>query len=342
MKVLSLQCGQHRVAVGAAPARELYSVSFADVLNEDTEEGYQRPFDPQHSREFRTYIEQPGATTIPLTFNLRGAAGEGWKITASSVDGYGTLAIRRPSPGTPPVLAQVDCQHRLGMMGDSSISLTFQCYLGLSPKEEMAIFNTINSKAKGLNPSLLDYHTSKLIPDLDAVQLDLFIAKTLHDDHDSVWCGLVKMGGAETQGSHRRTSLRGLQSATKVLLQRSPLAAAGSLTSRQKYEVVRSFWNAVAIVWERAWSQPRTHLLIKGVGVTALSLLGADIITAAVAREQALTIKTFTDYLDPLASLDWSASGVFKGYGGRQGANQAHQMLRARLFAPGLAAVRRA
>ena len=36
---------------------------------------------PQHSREFRAYIERPGATTIPLTFNLRGPDGDGWTLS---------------------------------------------------------------------------------------------------------------------------------------------------------------------------------------------------------------------------------------------------------------------
>lgn len=340
--VVCLQCGQLPVVVGAAPARDLYAVSFADILNEETEEGYQRPFDPQHSREFRAYIEQPGATTIPLTFNLRGQEGSGWHLTRSKLNEPSTLTIRRPSASAPPVLAQVDCQHRLGMMADSNIPLTFQCYLGLGAREEMLIFNTINSNAKGLNPSLLDFHASKLIPELEAVQLELFIAKTLHDDPESVWHGLVKMGGVNTQGAQRRVSLRGIQAATKLLLQRSPLGATFDLSPRQKYEVVRSFWNAVATIWTGAWNRPRNHLLVKGVGVNAVSLLGADILTAALSHGQPLSRRTFEDYLAPLALLDWSTDGIFKGYGGRQGAAQAHQCLRSHLFAPGLAAVRQA
>ena len=83
-------------------------------------------------------------------------------------------------------------------MRDSYIPLTFQCFLGLSPREEMSIFSVINGKAKGLSSSLLDYHTTKL----ETVQLDLYIAKTLHDDPDSVWHRKVKLGGAATQGRH--------------------------------------------------------------------------------------------------------------------------------------------
>src|SRR5207244_6770919 len=132
---------------------------------------------------------------------------------------------RTPSGESGAVLAQVDCQHRLGMMSESDIPLTFQCFLGLSPRDEMAIFNIINGKAKGLSSSLLDYHTTKLASDLAATQLDLYIAKMLHDDPGSVWHGKVKLGGTATQGNTRRVSLRGLQTATKLLLQRCPFGA---------------------------------------------------------------------------------------------------------------------
>ncbi len=342
LRVFPLQCGQLPVVVGAAPAGELYAVSFADILDEAMEAGYQRPFDPLHSREFRAYIDQPGATTIPLTFNLRGREGDGWRLGPCEPGGLALLTIRRPGPEAPPVLAQVDCQHRLGMMADSAVPLTFQCYLGLTPRDEMLIFSTINGKAKGLNPSLLDFHASELTPELETVHLELFVAKTLHKDPNSVWHGLVKMGGAGTQGVHRRVSLRGLQTATKLLLQRSALGATTDLTPRQKYEIVRAFWSAVATVWERAWNRPRNHLLVKGVGVTALSLLAADILTAALSHQQRLNRRTFENYLAPLAALDWSTEGMFKGYGGRQGAAQAHELLRSHLFAPSLAALQQA
>jgi hypothetical protein len=112
------------------------------------------------------------------------------------------------------------------------------------------------------------------------------------------------------------------------------------LLPAQKYEIVRDFWRAVSRVWEYAWAKPRTHLLTKGVGVTALSMLAADIITAALAKREKPDAKTFEEYLKPLADLDWSSDGVFKGFGGRHGAAEAHRLLVQRLFAPGLAVMR--
>jgi len=340
LQVMRLRCGQLPVVVGAAAASQLCAVSFADVLDEARDRGYQRPIDPQHSREFRAYIEGPTATTIPLTFNLRGRMGEAWNLVPCGESNLETLTIRVPTDGVPAVLAQVDCQHRLGMMRDSDVPFTFQCFLGLSPRDEMAIFSVINGKAKGLSSSLLDYHTTKLVADLEVIQLDLYIAKTLHDDPASVWHGKVKLGGAATQGNHRKISLRGLQTATKLLLQRCPLGSALGLSSTEKYQIVREYWNAVAKAWPNAWEHPRAHLITKGVGVTALSLLAGDIVTVMLSRRQALNESTFGDYLATFADLDWTSEGSFKGFGGRHGANEVHQLLASRLLAPGLALVR--
>lgn len=64
-------CGYQEVFLGFAPANLLWKTSFADVLNEDTGEGYQRPYNKQHSISFKEYISRQHSSTIPLTFNLR-------------------------------------------------------------------------------------------------------------------------------------------------------------------------------------------------------------------------------------------------------------------------------
>lgn len=328
--VMRLVCGQLPVVVGAAPASTLCRLSFADVLDEDHGDGYQRPIDLKHAREFREYITGPRATTIPLTLNLRGKQGIDWRLKLNGA-GVGTLEVREPPPGAPRVLAQVDCQHRLGAMSDSEVVLTFQCYLGLTPLEEMAVFHVINGKAKGLNSSLLDFHTTKLFASLDGVPLNLVIAKQLNDDRASVWHKKLKLGGKTTQGTNRPASLRGLQLAARLYLQRSKLDADKLTSADTKYEAYRGFWRAVSVTWPAAWAAPRKHLITKGVGVQALSLLAGDIV-----RDVAGNVQTseayFANVLARLAGVDWSSTGPFRAHGGRKGASQVHEQLAARLF----------
>ena len=82
-------------------------------------------------------------------------------------------------------MAQVDCQHRLGYLSDVDVPLPFMCFVGLSVREEMEIFGIINSKAKGLSNSLLDFHDASLAADLGVERPELFIALQLNTNSES-------------------------------------------------------------------------------------------------------------------------------------------------------------
>src|SRR5437773_1145584 len=121
------------VFLGFAQANLLHSLSFADVLDEDTGRGYQRRFNPAHSLDFRKYIQQENSSTIPLTFNARQRADDAWRIERARSP-YARLVIATENVK---VFTQVDCQHRLGHLNDLSLVLPFMCYLGLTEREEM-------------------------------------------------------------------------------------------------------------------------------------------------------------------------------------------------------------
>src|SRR4051812_4437527 len=104
------QSADRPVLLGFAAARDLHRLSYADVLDEETGRGYQRRINPQHSLDFRRYIQRPGSTTIPLTFNLRP---ETAGVRRVEVGSGGTAVLVVEDDGTR-VMTQVDCQHRLG------------------------------------------------------------------------------------------------------------------------------------------------------------------------------------------------------------------------------------
>lgn len=313
---------QRKVFVGFAPARLLHALSFADILDEDTGRGYQRRFNPKHSLDFRKYIQSPHSSTIPLTFNLRPHPKRSWKIiTVSPLQAR--LEISRNAPK---VLAQVDCQHRLGHLNDLDISLPFMCYLGLSEREEMEIFNVINSKAKGLSTSLLDFHDATLATDLALERPELFIALELNSNSDSPWHRQLDFGGASTSGLMRRASLRTMQKAvkrfltqTKILLVYQPDAAA---------RIVLDFWAAVAVVLRDAWDNPRKHLIHKGVGVYALMNIAADLYAEFDGKELA-DKRFFVNKLGEfLTEVNWASDGPLSGFGGEGGVKSALAVIR--------------
>ena len=313
---------QRRVFIGFAPAELLYRLSFADVLDEDTGRGYQRRFNAQHSLDFRRYIREPNSSTIPLTFNLRPSAGS-WQVE-ESVDSVAVLRIRC---GAGKAFTQVDCQHRLGHLNDVSVVLPFMTFLGLSEREEMEVFNVINSKAKGLSTSLLDFHDASLALDLAAERPELFIALHLNHNSDSPWYRQLDLGGNSTSGMMRRASLRTMQKATKrflrdtkILLKNSPDVAA---------EVVLDFWIAVSVVSREAWDYPRRHLINKGVGVYALMGIASDLYRESEYAGAVCDKRFFLGRLSEFINeIDWSSTGDLAGLGGDAGVKSALKLIR--------------
>ena len=309
--------------LGFAPAKLLAALSFADVLNEATGTGYQRRFSVAHSQDFRRYIQRPGSTTIPLTFNLRPDEGA-WELLE---DPCGARILFHPGAG--PSLAQVDCQHRLGRISDLDVSLPFMCFVGLSPEEELNIFSVINSKARGIRGSLLDYHAAQMAEDLGEERPELLISLHLNASEDSPWYRLLDLGGDPTVGMKRRASLRLMQQAVKRFLG-EVRTARGDATPEVTARIVLDFWAAVSTVLPQEWANPRKHYLTKGVGVYALMGLLADLWNEWSGSPSGMQRPYFEGALSEFAcEFDWSTQGPLKGLGGGAGAQHAVQLLRA-------------
>jgi len=312
--------GGLEVFIGFAPASLLLCHSFADVLDEDTGEGYQRPYSKPHSLDFRNYILRPGASTPPLTFNLRTEVSTGWVIKK----GPGNAATLTLIPGVK-CLAQVDCQHRLGELKGVEVPLAFMAYIGLDLRQEMAIFNVINSKAKGLSSSLTDYHESKLLNDLATEAPHLFISRRLNEDPLSPWFRLIRYGGETTSGLKRRTSFRMMQKTVQVFLAQTKTCLDVPLD--RGYLIVLNYWKAVQITFPDAWVDHRNNLITKGVGLYGLMQILGDLV-----RKYPLTIYSvefFADHLSPLKdTFDWSSRGRFAFVGGKKGVKDVYNALR--------------
>ncbi len=316
-------CGARKVFLGFAPASLLHSVSFADVLDEGTGKGYQRRFTEQHSIEFRRYIQKTGSTTIPLTFNLRPTSSKHWKLTEDR-DGYATLQIDKSHAR---VFTQVDCQHRLGYLKDLPIPLAFMTFIGLSVREEMEVFNVINSKAKGLSSSLLDYHESKLSADLGTAKPEIYVALKLTETPGSPWYRKLDLGGKKTVGTHRYASLRTMQKAVRRFLRESSIL--DQKMAEDAFSVVQSFWVAVTKVLSKEWNDPRKHFITKGIGVYSLMSICGDLYVESMRCKVECDTDFFVGVLsDFIADIDWSSQGPLKGFGGASGADQALDLLR--------------
>lgn len=314
---------QRRVFIGFAPAQLLHRLSFADVLNEDTGRGYQRRFNPQHSLDFRKYIQQPDSSTIPLTFNLRPSPDEAWQLQ----EGKGGSAHLRIRSSAGKVLAQVDCQHRLGYLNDITTALPFMTFLGLSEKEEMEVFNVINSKAKGLSTSLLDFHDASLATDLATERPELYIALHLNNNSESPWYRQLDLGGSSTSGMLRRASLRTMQKAVKRFLRQTKILSKSSPDFAAR--IVLDFWVAISLLLREPWENPRRHLINKGVGVYALMTMAGDLYQEAESIGQTCDKRFLLGRLSEfITDIDWSSTGQLAGLGGEAGVKSALALIR--------------
>ena len=308
--------------MGFAPAQQLQEISFADVLDEETGCGYQRRLNPQHSLDFRRYIQREGSATIALTFNLRPSADGAWRL--ENLGGRNVrLHIAADRDG---VLSQVDCQHRLGHLAGLPVELPFMCFVGLSPREEMEVFNVINSKARGLSASLLDFHDAQLAGDVAVDRPELYISLCLRNDRASPWFGQLDLGGEPTSGLARRASLRTMQKAVKVFLART--RAMRDHPPDAVALLVLEYWWAVSHTFPEAWAKPRKHLLTKGIGVYAMMEVAADLyLEPAVA-----TVRDRRYFASALAGLaqtfDWTGEGPLRGLGGEAGVKAAVALIR--------------
>ncbi len=307
--------------MGYAPANFLFRHSFAEVLDEESGKGYQRRFNDKHSLDFRKYILSPGSTTIPLTFNLRPDWSEHWEICTEC--GSSTLVVNEGKK----VFSQVDCQHRLGYLADLEISLPFMTFISLSQRQEMAIFNTINSKAKGLSGSLLDYHETELVADIEKVKPELVLAVRLNDDTQSPWFKMLDLGGNRTSGIQRRASLRTMQKALRLFHRN--LQPQYQEYNDELYTIVLSFWRAVVTILPEEWDNPRKFMLCKGIGVYSLMAVAADICQE---KEELPHLDWYDFYRIKVGQfaklIDWSNQGPLKGLGGGAGVTEATNILR--------------
>lgn len=312
-------CGQHRVFIGFASAEDLVRASFADVLDESTGRGYQRRMSREHSLEFKRYIQQPGATSIPLTFNLRTSSAARWSIDE------GPNARLKLDLGLGPVLTQVDGQHRLGFLKGSPIQFAFMTFLGLAEEQEIEIFRTINGKAKGLSSSLLDFTGAKSLgSDLARVDPALFVALGMNNNSESPWKGRLDLGGERTVGTKRIASLRTMHKAVERLIKEAQIFQSTNAETLLEYTI--AFWKAVEITLPEQWQNQRHHLLTKGVGVYAMMSFAGYLIREA--RKETISVDFFVTKLsDFIHHVDWSNHGAMEGYGGVKGADMAFKML---------------
>jgi len=335
---------------GYAPIADLAKVSASDPFNQDTNpNGLQRDLSESHSRDAYRYAE--GAEKVPehirawseVLLNVRDPS----VVKLSPLDeehGVFELEIREELINKSlarPQISRTDGNHRLNFgEGDPkyewpplTVSTPFAMTIGLPPEAEAYLFMDINDNQKAMNTAHLAHLKARLTgPEKLAVENPaLWIAERLTDDPKSPWHGIVHKGGQRTQGLKRRVNLAALRSGIDMTL--SETVKMRSMDVEAKYALIRIFWNAVAKIYAGEWADQKS-MLLKGIGIWTFSQLGAEVIDRCLVRGVApgKLEDEMSEYLRQTKLIfDWRSGGDIRGYGGRTGARDASNKMKAAL-----------
>ncbi|MGM0715038.1 DGQHR domain-containing protein [Brevibacillus parabrevis] len=279
--------------------------TFVKPYDAPTGKGYQRPVDPRRCKDIAIYLSKGDeALFTPILLN----AAANWEFSA-----YDKL---RPSYGRLICTAKaslMDGQHRLGGIKqyiketNSEISVPFLAFHCLDDDEEMRFFDTINTKAKGIGPSLSKY----LRRDSDDLS---WIATELLVRNDSPFYSIGSITGKRTKGRH--ITLQNLYRTLYFLTQDPSVSALGK---EEKLTIALTYFNIIKEQYSDEWEDYKNHRLTHIVCLDALSLAGSVVIAKCVSNNKRVDYSSIIKSVKRLQKIDWSVTGNLRYVKGMSG-----------------------
>ena len=331
LKVIRDTCLGYTVYRGSAPAKDIVKAAWIDFHDPDQNPlGYQRGFDAKRSNLARKYAESTPDAFWPesiLAVRKDEDLLEEEQVESTftpdtySSGQYGTLEVIYTKDLTSDIngevvpwrraFSQVDCQHRLGSMGDSDESVTFCVIPGISRHQEATLFQVINKNQKGISTSLVDTIVLLTVPNPTNHML---WARDLDSDLASPFHRLVDTGGRGRKNT--LITFRGLRNSLQQLIP-PRYVDDGSIDYQQGYTFARNYWQAVHDEWPREFGDKKAYKMMVNPGVLALSRLGRLLFESKVDIQDfgKSSIATYLQMGKP--NVDWSAAGPFKDATGK-------------------------
>jgi DGQHR domain-containing protein len=319
-----------KVYRGFARLCDLASISRADIYDQiENPTGTQRDLNPKHAREAYEYVKTHDLAFWPEVFLCTRDKQAVSFSPHQGMNNIGTLRVNlsRIATGKGIAISRVDGNHRLHFADGSNEDyppiekeVSFCLAYDLSLEEEIILFRDINDNQRRMNTSHLDNIEARLTPEeqLKLKEPDLYIARTLGHDEDSPLYERIYEGGKKAHGQD--IPLRSLSLGISYMLNR-PTKLRALRDADAQYKVIRNYFLAVKQWQPSAWQEPRKYLVLRGAGLWAICLIGADVI------DRALTKGTFTneamyEILTSGKNWNWSNKGDFQGYSGAGGAQK--------------------
>lgn len=347
IEVIEDVCLGYKVYRGSVKASDLEPATWIDFYDEEVNPlGYQRQFNEGRSMNAARYAEERNAFWPESILAIRDdeeVEDEGDQVAfnfvpVSAGSKFGEIIVDYDDQRTETLedkvfkwrraFSQVDCQHRLGKMGESDKYVTVCIIPGVNRLEEAIIFKIINDKQKKISTSLVDAIIQLSQSKLEAPEVHW--AFNLSRDVGSCFYKRVNMEGRNISGQTYVVSLRTL--GTSI----SSLASGKRYISNnmndvdsfdQFYILIRSYWNEVSGLWAREYTDIRNFKLMTVPGLKGLARYGRKIF-----RDAFETGSNDTDLASRINQrganvMNWSSSGPLMFASGNAGASAVYQLL---------------
>ncbi|MGG1552308.1 DGQHR domain-containing protein [Paenibacillus ferrarius] len=268
--------------------------------------GYQRPVDSKRANDFALYLSKgENALFTPILLNAESK----WEFTPydKSRPTYGRLLCSEKA-------SLMDGQHRLGGIKrysqetNAEMAIPFLAFHYLDEDEEISLFDTINTKAKGIGLSLSRY-LRRNSDDLSWIATELILRT------DSPFHSIGTITGKRVTGRH--ITLQNLHRCLELLTSNTNLS---SLAKEDKLLLALFFFNSVKETFSQEWMDYKDYRITHIVCINALAMAGCQLISCCFSEDsKKIDYSLISKSVKRLKKFDWSSSGrlkYIKGFSG--------------------------
>lgn len=292
--------------LGNLSASAALQLTYVKPYDHPSGKGYQRPVDSKRCNDFAMYLSKgDNALFTPILLN----AESHWDFTPydKTRPTFGRLLCKNQA-------SLMDGQHRLGGIKrytqdtNSEIHVPFLAFHYLDEDEEIQLFDTINTKAKGIGVSLSRY----LKRDSDD---NSWIATELITRGDSPFHFIGSLTGKRNAGRH--VTLQNLYKILEIIFKPDNL---NRLSKEEKLMLVLVYFNNIKETFNKEWLDYKNYRITHIVCLNAFAFAGTEIFIRIVnADRRHIEYGQITKYLQRIRGIDWSSDGPLKYIKGLSG-----------------------
>ncbi|TKI54812.1 DGQHR domain-containing protein [Brevibacillus antibioticus] len=291
---------------GNISASTIMGLYYVKPYDDPSGKGYQRPVDQKRSHDFAIYLSKgEDALFTPILLN----AASKWEFVCydRARPAYGRLICKGKA-------SLMDGQHRLGGIKryiqetNSDLNIPFLSFHYLDEDEEIRLFDTINTKAKGIGSSLSKY----LRRDSDELS---WVATQLLIQSGSPFHNNGSILGKRNKSRH--ITLQNLYRTLSLLFKNQKLSV---FTKEEKLSLATFYFSTMKELFPSEWMDYKGQRLTHIVCLDALSIAGSQVLVTCIQEpRKQVDLTSAARHIKKLKGIEWSSEGPLKYVKGLSG-----------------------